>query len=258
MPRREFLRRATILVGAVAAGMLIDTFAPRQVEAAAAFVQSVDTFISNGTSATSGNITSTTGNLFVIAVWTWRNSGDAGINTPTDSKSNTYTEVATNSPQTYDTNCECAMFYCANGTGGASHNFTITSTAGGSLYAKAAMLEFSGMKTSSVLRSSAGTTGNSTAPAPGATGAQGTDMTVAVCGTPGNTSPSDITSANVTVQVKQLSFGNGTVGAVGYGVGVGSPSFSLASGGADIWGSIGAAFEAAAASGAVRHRVTQS
>ena len=78
---------------------------------------------SSGTAAslTTGAITTTSGNLIVVCVFSYdSNIGAAPVS---DNKSNTYTHVIASFGTTQGFG---AMFFCPNATGGASHTFTFT------------------------------------------------------------------------------------------------------------------------------------
>jgi len=84
----------------------------------------VGTGATSTSSVTTAGGTTTTGSTFVISA-----SFDPGANisSVTDSKGNTYTQVVT--PQTTSSGSKLAMYYCANGTGGASHTATVNYSA---------------------------------------------------------------------------------------------------------------------------------
>lgn len=96
----------------------------------------------SATTLTSGSVTSAaSGSTFVVFI-----QADSTLNTPSDSKGNTYTAVTA---QTTNSGINSRMYYCQNGTGGASHTFTFTT--GGSANLSIYALEILGGLTSGIL-----------------------------------------------------------------------------------------------------------
>lgn len=113
---------------------------------AIAFVQSATAFgaLGNNTSATTGNITTTAGNLVVLMAYGQTNVGDF---VASDSKSNTWHQAVQQITNNGSGSNSVALFYTYNlANAGAGHNFTITTAAGMRIMAIAQ--EFSGILTS--------------------------------------------------------------------------------------------------------------
>lgn len=99
-----------------------------------------------GNTVTTGNITTAaSGSTFLIAAM---DQSIGSYNTPTDSKSNVYVSVGS-----AIIGAEClAVWACVNGTGGASHNATVTDNGGTGLIS-AILVEILGAKTSGAIDS---------------------------------------------------------------------------------------------------------
>lgn len=127
----------------------------------------------SGTSqATTGVTTAASGSTFVIlAIW-----DTTSFTSIADSKGNTYTLMNTELAWGIG-NAKSRMYYCANGTGGASHTATLTISGTGSLLV--CFLEITGAATASFDTSNRQTDAASPFVAPSLSNAQAASMYVA-------------------------------------------------------------------------------
>lgn len=142
----------------------------------------------SATTVTSGSITTTaSGSTFVVLI-----QADATLNTPTDSKGNTYTAVTA---QVTNSGINSRMYYCQNGTGGSGHTFTFTTgfSANLSIYA----LEITGGLTSGILDQQ-NSTSDSASPYTTTTGTTTQAAELAVAGLSGNSATTPATHAEST------------------------------------------------------------
>lgn len=150
---------------------------------AGAFVQAASAEGLAASSVTTAAITTTTGNQVYIGT----NTTGTDATTPiTDSYSNTWVQVGHSAASSY---AYVELWYCANLTGGSGHTFTYTTT--GSDYDTIAVMEFSGMATSSPLDVGgntyfAGPTNGSSLTTPSLTTLNAADVLIAVGGDDGS------------------------------------------------------------------------
>lgn len=108
-----------------------------------AFVQAINAATASGsvTSITTAGITTTSGNLLVLVGAV----GSVTINTPTDSKGNTWTPHPNNPQANGGADIKASSWYAKNITGGAGHTFTLNLTGGD--FPSMVVLELSGRHT---------------------------------------------------------------------------------------------------------------
>jgi hypothetical protein len=102
------------------------------------------------TSLTTGAITTTSANAVCMS----SGSFSATSWTPSDSKTNSWTEVPTNSPQSTASGDKLKVWTAKNISGGASHTFTVTISPSDSF--QIIVHEYSGRDTTSLIRNSNG------------------------------------------------------------------------------------------------------
>lgn len=119
-------------------------------------------------SVTTTAMTTQSGDLFVAIVTCFTNK--IGTTPLSDSKGNTWVQAVAS---TGTTNGFTAMYYVANGTGGAGHTFTFTPTAAD--FIAISVIEISGAALSSVLSQTNGAVANSTTHTTGSITAGATD-----------------------------------------------------------------------------------
>lgn len=130
-----------------------------------AFVQGVSAFGNNVSSVTTGNLTTTTGSLFVVDAC-YHTVGNNFVSI-TDSKSNTYATAIGELTSASESGLRARQSYKENGTGGATHNWTLTMDGAG--YPTLAVAEISDAKTTGAVDRTAsksdntGTSGTSSA-----------------------------------------------------------------------------------------------
>jgi hypothetical protein len=215
---------------------------------AIAHVQTIVVNGSGGTSKTSPTITTTSGNLLIAASGSWQSGVQNNISI-TDSKSNTWTQVA-NSPQNPSANTRNQMFYAKNCIGDAAHTFTATTSS--AIFFTFFRMEVSGCDTIAPYDTGAGTTGNSTSPSSGATGTRSSNDQIIIgsVGTGDNVNGGTMTAGSgftIPSGGSQTSFSN-YVSAIEYQIvsaaGTDAATFTISS---DVWGCIAATFKIAGA-----------
>lgn len=200
-------------------------------------------------SCTTAGITTTAGNLLVAVTGGWK-TGAAQLHTVTDSKGNTWVEVANSPVSPTAANTRLHLFYAKNCLGGASHTFT--STVGATALMSLFVMEISGADTAAPYDTGAGTIGNSTTPSSGVTGtrAQADEIIIGAVGTGDNVNSGTMTAGSgftIPTNGSEISFNN-YVSAIEYQIkssaGTDAATFTISS---DFWGCIAATFKAAAA-----------
>lgn len=145
--------------------LILTLLLTRPAYAVVAFVQGVSAFGNGVANITTGNLTTTTGNLFVVN-GCYHTLGGNFVSL-TDSKSNTYTTAIGELTSASEAGLRARQSYKENGTGGATHNWTLTIDTAG--YPTMAVAEISDVKTTGSLDRTAsksdntGTSGTSTA-----------------------------------------------------------------------------------------------
>jgi hypothetical protein len=112
-----------------------------------AVVQSVSASMALVDQLSTGDITTTSGNLFICDASNY--TSGYGLTGFTDSKANTYSTAFAYLTSSADSYVQAFQSYSANATGGTNHNFTVTF--GGAGYQAIACKEVSGALTSGVL-----------------------------------------------------------------------------------------------------------
>ena len=115
----------------------------------------------------------TSGNDIIVVIWSWQTGLGSGTGAVTDDKGNTYTYAYGAGA----TNCNVAVWYCENITGGAGHTMGII----GDNSVVAFAIEVTGLDTTP-LDKTAGASGSSSTAAPGSTGtlSQADEVLIAV------------------------------------------------------------------------------
>lgn len=148
----------------------------------------------SGTSqATTGVTTAASGSTFVVlAVW-----DTTSFTSLVDSKSNSYTLMNTELAWGIG-NAKMRMYYCANGTGGASHTATLTISGTGAILV--CFLEITGAATASFDTSNRQTDAASPFDSPALSNAQAASMYVSGLGDDSGSNPSTLACTSFTVQ----------------------------------------------------------
>lgn len=203
-------------------------------------------------SVTTAGITTTAGNLLIIGCGDWK-SGAPQTLTPSDSKSNTWTQVPTHSPKDPSGNTRCHLYYAKNCLGGASHTFTVT--AGATALMAMFAMEISGADLSAPFDTGAAATSlGSTTPSSGVTGtrAQGDEIIIGYCGTGDNVNGGTMNAGSgftLPTNGSETNFNN-YVSGIEYKIvtaaGTDAATFTISS---DSWACIAATFKMAAAAG---------
>jgi hypothetical protein len=133
---------------------------------------------SGATTSTSAGRTTASGSTFLIGII--EAAGQSGTQTPTDNKSNTYTQLGTTQS---DGSAQLRVYKCENGTGGAGHTATVTW--GSNSDATCFFIECPGVATASIdtgATAQSGATGASPYQVTSGTPDSATDQFLTFCG----------------------------------------------------------------------------
>lgn len=162
---------------------------------------------SGSTATTTAGTTTASGSTFVIAV-SWDQTG--GTVTISDSKGNTYTGQGT--AQVDGAGGYCRLYVCQNGTGGASHTATISTTS--SSYPVIHLIEITGAETASLDQIAQGADAATPWTLTSPTLSQAAEVVICVCINNDTTSGS-YASSNFTVLSSETDGSNYWTSAVG-------------------------------------------
>jgi hypothetical protein len=163
------------------------------------------------TATTAAGTTAASGSTFVAAV-----SWDASASSPTvtDNKSNTYTAQGT--PQVDTRGAYVQLFVCQNGTGGASHTATFTTS--GASYPVIHLIEITGAEAASLDKIAQGSDVSTPFTVTSATLSQADEVVISICACNSGTASNAYALSGGTVLSEELDTSNYWTSAAGYTV----------------------------------------